>query len=259
MKCRRKLQRGLLQVATTLKVAEDRLAEATFCESVEISPSQIPVPPGVLVEFPDNEGTIAVTLHRLTERQLPVKFDYTGDVRVTQVKMEPATVLVRGPKQILDNLQAVPTQPHALTVPPEKSGDGMVRGQVSLVGELEGREVQAAPRQITFRCKVLPKQKVYELADVPVQFLCPPQFPWRARFADEKSGKVELRLLGPAGEEPPPVLAFIDLTGTQHFRGRNLEPLRLQLPKDFTLVHSSPPVVAFYLEEMSVPAAAQDQ
>ena len=47
----------------------------------------------------------------------------------------------------------------------------------------------------------------------------------------------------------------IDLTGSQLFRGRNLEPLRLQLPKDFTLVESSPPVVAFYLDELDRPAA----
>jgi hypothetical protein len=105
---------------------------------------------------------------------------------------------------------------------------------------------------------VQPKQKIYELTDVPVQFLCPPQFPWRARFADDKAGTVSLRLLGPAAEERPPVRAFIDLTGTQLFRGRNLEPLRLQLPKDFTLVQSTPQVMAFYLEEIGAAAAVEE-
>ena len=111
----------------------------------------------------------------------------------------------------------------------------------------------STPRVVTFKCKVQPKQKIYELAEVPVRFMCPQQFPWRAYFQGELAGKVRLRLLGPAGEELPPVLAFVDLTGTQLFRGRNLEPLRLQLPKDFTLVESTPSVIPFYLEESERP------
>jgi hypothetical protein len=250
---RHKLQRGQVQAAVTLNLPEDRLSETTFCENVRIEASHLGVPAGILTDLADDRCSIPVTVQRLSERQLPVKFDFTGDVRVTQTKIEPATVLVRGPKQILDHLQAIQTQPYALTVPSEGNADGLVRGQAALVSELDGRAVLSTPRVISFKCKVQPRQKIYELAEVPVQFLCPPQFPWRARFADEKAGKVKLRLLGPAGEEVPPVLAFVDLTGNQLFRGRNLEPLRLQLPKDFTLVESTPPVIPFYLEELERP------
>jgi hypothetical protein len=247
---RRKLQRGLVSAAVTLNVGEERLSEDTFSENLHVDPSHLDVPAGVMTELAEDRSGIPVTVHRVCERQLPVKLDPTGDVRVTQIKIEPATVLVRGPKHVLDHLQSVHTEPYALTPPAEGNPDGPARGTVSLVGELGGRTVNVTPRVVSFRCKVQPRQRIYELAEVPVHFLCPPQFAWRARFAGDKAGKVRLRLLGPAGEEVPPVLAFVDLTGAQLFRGRNLEPLRLQLPKDFTLVESAPAVIPFYLEEL---------
>jgi hypothetical protein len=247
---RRKLQRGLVQASVTLNLPEERLAEITFSENVHIEASNLDVPPGVITDLADEHSSLAVTVHRLAERQLPVKFDFTGEVRVTQVETEPATVLVRGPKQILDNAQAIQTQAYALTVSSPPHPDGLVRGQVALVTELEGRAISVTPRVVNFRCKVQPRKKIYELAEVSVQFLCPPHFPWRARFLEDKASKVRLRLLGPAGEELPPVIAFVDLTGTRLFRGRNLEPLRLQLPKGFTLVDSEPSVIPFWLDEL---------
>jgi hypothetical protein len=84
------------------------------------------------------------------------------------------------------------------------------------------------------------------------------QFPWRPGFADERQGRVSLRLIGPTGDEPPPVLAYIDLTKGTFGRGRNLEPLRLQLPKDFQLADNSPPLVAFQLEELDRTATAAE-
>ena len=63
------------------------------------------------------------------------------------------------------------------------------------------------------------------------------------------SGKVTLKVRGPVTEQPPPVLAFIDLTGASVARGRNLASLRLQLPKDFELAQPQPPLVSFILEE----------
>ena len=253
---RRKLQRGLVQACVTLNIGEERLSETTFCENVHIEASHLEVPAGVMIDLADDRSSLPVTVHRLSERQLPVKLDFTGEVRVTHLDIEPATVQVRGPKQILDQAQAIQTQAYALTAVSPAPSDGLVRGQVALVTELEGRAISVTPRVVNFRCKVQPRKKIYELAEVSVQFLCPPQFPWRARFLEDKTSKVRLRLLGPAGEELPPVLAFVDLTGSQLFRGRNLEPLRLQLPKGFTLVESMPPVIPFYLEELDRPAQA---
>jgi hypothetical protein len=92
------------------------------------------------------------------------------------------------------------------------------------------------------------------VADVPVHFLCPPNYPFRPRFAPDQPGKVTLRIQGPAGEETPPVLAFVDLTGGTFGRGRNLEPVRLQLPKEFQLAQETPPLVSFMLEPAERPA-----
>ena len=96
----------------------------------------------------------------------------------------------------------------------------------------------------------MPRQKVYELAEVPVHFLCPKDCPWKPRFANEQASKVSLKVIGPVTEQPPPVLAFIDLTAGNLARGRNLQPLRLQLPKDFQLLEPATPLVPFYLEEL---------
>lgn len=255
---RRKLQRGQVKVSIDYAIAEGRQQDASFNDTVRVEPAQLAVPPGVTVELVDATRAIPVTVHRLIERSLPVKLDYTGEARVTQIKVEPVTVQVRGPKSVLDRAQAITTQPYAFTSLPDETGDPMVKDQASLVNELEGRAVQVTPAQVVFRCKVTPKKRVYELHDVAVHFLCPIQFPWRPRFMDERQGKVSLRLIGPAGEEPPPVLAYIDLTKGTFGQGRNLEPLRLQLPKDFQLADNTPPLVAFQLEEVDRAAAAEE-
>ncbi len=93
-----------------------------------------------------------------------------------------------------------------------------------------------------------PRHRIYELTDIPVHFLCPAGFPWRPRFADEQAGKISLRLLGPAGEEAPLVQAYLDLTRGTYGRGRNVEPVRLQLPRDFQLAQDAPPRIAFLLD-----------
>lgn len=252
---RRKLLRGGVQVTATLYVPEDKQGDATVTMTVRVHSSDVPVPPGVTAELAEEGLGIPVTLHRLTERTLPVRLDYAGDARVSQVQIEPAVVRVRGPKAILERAAFIHTQPYSLPVSQEQnpSGDATLRDQVALVNDLEGRQVQADPPVVQFRCSVVPKQKIYELKDVPVHFLCPVSFPWRARFAGEKQSRVALRLIGPASEETPNVLAFVDLTSGTFARGRNLEPLRLQLPKDFQLVHTTP-LIAFYLEEPERPA-----
>jgi hypothetical protein len=92
-----------------------------------------------------------------------------------------------------------------------------------------------------------PQQKLYELTDVPVQFLCPANFSLRPLFSDNHPGRITLRLLGPAGEETPAVIAFIDLSGRHWEPGRYEETLKLQLPANFRLARSAPQRLAFQL------------
>lgn len=251
---KRKLQRGQVQASVVLTLSEDKLNETTCGETVRVEPAHFSLPPGVHVDLADT-ATIQITLHRMTERLLPVRLDFTSEGKVSQIKVEPSTVLVRGPQAVLDKALAISTQPCSLNVPPDETADPMLRGKVELVSEIDGRPVFTHPKQVNYRCKVQPKHRVYEVADIPVFFLTPPQFPYRPRFANDKAGKINVRLIGPVSDEKPPVLAFVELTGTNLARGRNLEPVRLQLPKDFTLLHNNTPVITFFLDEGDRPVS----
>lgn len=246
------LQRGLLQVTTKITVPEEYQKEAVYRDVVHIEAPLIPVPRGILTVVHEGRNRIPFTVHRLVERQLPVRFDYAGETRISQLKLEPALVTVRGPQELLERARAISTQPYTLPYPHESvvAPDGLVRGQIALAREIDGVAVQALPAQVGFRFKVHARQEVYELREVPIHFLCPPGFAWKPRFATEKAGKVSLKLVGPASSQPPTVTAFIDLTRGDLGGGRNVEPLRLQLPRDFQLAQDTPQMVAFYLDPL---------
>ena len=71
----------------------------------------------MIVELVEGSRSFPITVQRLSERTLPVKLEHTGDARVTQVRLEPPTVLVRGPKALLDRAQGIATTPYALHRP----------------------------------------------------------------------------------------------------------------------------------------------
>jgi len=99
--------------------------------------------------------------------------------------------------------------------------------------------------------------KVYELPEVPVHFLCPADFPLRPRFLDERAGRLSLRVRGPARSEPPKVYAFIDLIqGHCSTPGSYQQPVQIQLPKDFELAQEPPPSASFQLMPVERPAPA---
>jgi hypothetical protein len=246
---RQQVQRGLVQVAVAFSVPEDHQKDSTYRDTVRVEAEAVPTPPGVQAVVPEGRNVIPVTLQRLVERHLPVHLDYAGDLRISSIKMEPATVVVRGPKELLDRARHISTQPYTLPPPQsEISSELVARGQVSLVTEIDGHAVQCVPDSVSLRLRAHPRQKTYELTDIPIHFLCPPDFRWRARFASPAAGKVTVKMVGPESEEMPPVLAFVDLTHADLGRGRNVEPLRLQLPKDFQLLQDAPQLVAFHLD-----------
>ena len=228
-----------------------------FTETLHVDEDAIAVPVGVKVEIADE--SVPITVHRVSERMLPVKLEWTGEALVSQIKIEPASVMVRGPKTVLDRASFVPTQPYAVHVNADSQAtiEANVREPIALVTELDGRAIQTNPISVQFRCRAVPKQKIYELIDVPVHFLAPQASPWKVRFDSDKESKVTLKLIGPATDQPPPVLAFVDLTRGNLARGRNLEPLRLQLPKDFQLVQPTTALVTFYLDEIDRPMSGQ--
>ena len=64
--------------------------------------------------------------------------------------------------------------------------------------------------QVQFKCKVMPRKKVYEIVGRADPLRDSEQFPWQARLGN-KGGKLSLRIIGPAGEDAPTVRAYIDL------------------------------------------------
>lgn len=249
------LHRGELRVEITLNVPENLQEESRSLDTVRVDAADIHAPRGVTPMLVEGRNRIPVTLHRLVERRLPVRFNHLLEDRLDRVVLEPATVLVRGQQEILDRTRSISTQPYSLpagsaTVPGEKT---TFKGMIPLVREIEGRAVRTVPNAVMVCFTVKPRQKLYELAEVTVQFLCPANFPLRPQFGDERAGKIGLRVQGPAGAAPT-VVAYVDLTGRKFEPGLYAdEPLRLQLPNDFQLAQDPPRSASFRLAPIETP------
>jgi hypothetical protein len=242
------LQRNELRVDVTLTVPDERLNESRYSDTVVIDSSEVHAPPGVTVSMVEGRNRVPVTLHRLVERRLPVRFDHAGEEPTSPIMIEPATVLVRGPQEVLERVRAVSTVPSELpTRPANALPNAAAVGRVSIVQELEGRPVRVEPPRVTVR---VPPQtrKVYTVPDVPIRFLCPAYFQFRPEFYDDRSSRVSLRLQGPVQEEAPRVHLYVDLTVGRFNSGKQNEPLQIQLPKDFVLLDEIPRVVSFDLQ-----------
>jgi hypothetical protein len=248
------IQRGGLRVQTTMVVPEDRLNEARYLDTVRVDAADLHPPPGVRAIVAEGRNRIPVTLRQLVERRLPVRLDYTPDEPASQVIVEPAKVSVRGPRDILDRLRAVPTQPFARPNRSDSSGrdEQVTTTTVALVQELEGRPIKTAQSHVTVRLTLRARQQVYEVVDVPVYFLCPADFAFRPQWVDARSSKISLKLEGPEGEDAPLVTAFVDLTQRQFEAGLDAdEPLRLQLPRGYQLAQPPPRSASFHLKPLS--------
>lgn len=241
------LSRKELHVVKTITVPDERLAEGRYSDAAVVEPGDISAPLGVTVLPLDGRNRVPYTLHRLVERRLPVRFDHLREDAAGPVVLEPATVLVRGPREVLDRAQAIPTEPSELPSRPLHAAPSVAAlGRVPLVKELEGRAIRVTPPTVLVRVPGKAR-RTYVVADVPIQFLTPANFHLRPQFIDARSGKVTLKLLGPAQDEAPRVSAFVDLSKGLFLAGLNHEPLRLTLPRDFALAEDAPRVVAFEL------------
>jgi hypothetical protein len=243
------LQRGELRAAMRLTVPEDRLQESSYLDTVHVEPGDIHAPPGVTAMVMEGRNRIPVTLHRLVEQRLPVRCDFAQDERVGQCIIEPATVLVRGPKEVLDRARAVPLQHYDLPSRPDTANtpQTLVLGPVALAADLENKPIQTTPCAVSVRVTLTPRRKTFDL-EVPVQFLTPAHFPWRPSFnGDGRDGKVTIKVEGPATETPT-VFAFIDLTARKFEQGLHHEPVRVQCSKEFQVVQPAPRLLPFRLD-----------
>lgn len=239
------IQRQQLRVTKAISVPAERRDEARYSDAVVVRPEDVNAPHGVQILIKEGKDRVPFVMHRLVEKPLPVRFDGIQEGASGPVLIDPPVVRVRGPREVLDRAAFVRTQPSDVNArAAHLPGGTAVTGRVPLVAELEGRPVRVTPGHVNVR---VPARKLYELTEVPVQFLCPANFHLRPKFIDERVGVVTLKLYGPPQDEPPKAFAFIDLTRGKFTSGLNHEPLQLQLPRDFTLAQEVPRVVAFEL------------
>jgi hypothetical protein len=242
------IQRGELQIDMTVVVPEEHRNENRYLDAIRVDSSDIHAPPGITPIVLEGRNRIPITLRRIVQRRLPVRLDPGPDERVRRISIEPDTVLVRGPKVILDRIRSVPTQPCLAPSNGEPGPDEEVLtlNQVALARELEGRPISCVPDCVAIRVTFRPQEEVRRVGPIPVRFLCAAE-PWfKARFLEPERSSVVLELLGPANEDPVGVSAFVDLASSPFKPGRySQEFLRFDLPPGFRLRGKPPYAPAF--------------
>lgn len=247
---RQMLQDGELVVSMTLAVPDERKGEAKYLDTVRVDAADVHAPPGVTPMVLEGRNRVPVTLRRVVQRRLPVRLDPPPDDRVSGVRIEPETVLVRGPKVILDRVRAVLTQPCLLAAGAEGGPEQqqVSLGAVPLLRELDGRPVACVPDVVSVRVMFRTRERGYEVPRVRVHFLCPPGFRLRPRFVNPGADCIPLALVGPSDREPAGVVAFVDLSRREFKPGIYVsESVTLQLPAGYRLAREPPTSPPFQL------------
>ncbi|MER3415519.1 MAG: hypothetical protein C4297_04800 [Gemmataceae bacterium] len=255
---RESLQEGQIRLRKMLTVPDDRAGENRITLTVTLDPRELQVPAGVRAVVAERDSRINVVLRRVMEKALPVRLQHTAGDRLDEVLIEPASVLVRGPAEIVEILEDIPTRVLAVPAAPQLDEPFRVTHpvRVPVLREIRGATLDVQPTYVAVRYTVRPRLKVYELKEIPVHFLLPAGFPYRPLFRNERDGKIVLRVRGPTSAERIQILAFVDLTQRKYAAGlQPEEPIRIQLPPGFELAQEPPRLPSFEL----VPLAADSR
>lgn len=249
------MRQGALQLQQSIAAPEDKLAdprEATVAVKVRLDASALPIPSGVQADIPELKKSRSVTLRRIVEVKLPVKLNHLGAANVDRASFEPSTVVVRGPKDVLDKETSIAT---ALYVPrevdPDKAEQVVPPFPIRLLNRFGDQEVKVNPPVVRASVVLKGARRVQELSDVPIHFLTPLQFPFRARLANDRAGALSLKVRGPNLDGKPSVLAYVDLTARKFGPGLHAdEAVKVQLPPGYELLTDPLPRVSIQLEPM---------
>ena len=225
------LQRSELSVDVTLTVPEERLNESRYSDTVIIESSDIHAPPGVTPMVLEGRNRIPVTLHRVVERPLPVRFEHNADEPNIPVVIEPPTVLVRGPQEVLDKLRAADTAvrntasgcEHSRRSPAGDRRPAGARYAESRDGAGAAQSAQGV--RDTRRAGAVPVPAGLQPAAVFPRRALRPRDAARRRPGPGRAAEG-------ASVHRPDAHGFIE--------GMNHEPLQIQLPKDFQLAQEPP-------------------
>jgi len=239
------VSRNEMTVGIDYSIPEDQLERNRVEDSVRVEPHDFRVPPGVVVTPIDGRNRVPVALSRLGEKVLKVRVETSKELE-PRLRVVPETARVRGPRELLERLLEV-----SVTLPTrdELGFMGLTPGRparLPLPREIDGVAITPEPESVVVR--IDPQApRIYPLVDLPVQFLCPPNFTLRPRFLDDRAGKLQLRIQGPDQGDPPRIHAFVDLTSGRFLPGPGVEAVQIQLPKDFSLAQDPPGKVSFEL------------
>ncbi len=241
------------------KAQDNRLANMQIPLRVDLVGLSLPT--GVQAVIPEFKSRLQVGIRRIIQKRMPVRLQFSSEQALDRIIIEPNTVLVRGPKEVLDLENSIQTQ---LYIPrndlKSDQGDQFVNPfTLGLVNKMGGLPIKTDPSTVRVSLVIKSPQKVHELKDVPVNFLCPHNFPYRPRFTTEQSGTITLRVRGPNTEVKPVVLAYVNLTTRKFQPGLHAEePIHVELPPGFELAQDPPRVSSFQLDPIDLPNIKSD-
>ncbi|MFT3879244.1 MAG: YbbR-like domain-containing protein [Gemmatales bacterium] len=207
----------ILRKVVRVPAEVDLRQDNDYQDVVQFESNSLTLPLGVHADINPVEGRLQVKLRRMMEKTVtlqPMVTTGSAQYEVDNIRLEPATVKVFGPKSILEQTSQLlldnwqPRLPTGLTMTEEE-----VTGSVRLPDKIKQESVRIVPDRVEIRARLKPALRVYEINDVPIAFLCPANFPYRPLFTADRHGAIaQLKIRGPLNRSPE-VRAYIDLTG----------------------------------------------
>lgn len=232
----------------------DQRQDNDYQEMIQFDSSELTLPLGVHADINPMEGRLLVKLRRMMERTLPIQQSVTtgsAQYEVDNIRVEPPTVKVFGPKSTLEQMTQLvldpwqPRLPSGLSLTEEEVG-----GIIYMPSKIKQDLVKITPERVDIRARLKPALRVYELTDVPIAFLCPANFPYRPHFTADRHGTLtQLKVRGPLNRSPE-VRAYIDLTTRPNLKPGLYpdEAVLIDLPNGYYLAQDPPRLSAFKLE-----------
>jgi YbbR domain-containing protein len=227
------------QIKVEVDIRGKPFAEAL---NVKLQPKNVQVPGAVRAAaiWPDE---ITLKLDQEGEKQVPVKADMQGSVpegyEVDMITCSPASVLLQGPRQRLDEIELVRTVPIDL--------EGRIRSfkklKMPVVSPGENWVGRVNPSNVAVEVAIVERSATRELQDLPVTVLVQPGSRplldlWPLKVNVVLKGVVQLV----QNVNPEEVQASVDCSTLQGAASYNL-PVRVHAPAGITAVSIEPPTV----------------
>jgi len=186
--------------------------QSSLTETLFLTRDDLPLPKEAEVLSITPES-FRVKLTRFAEKTLPVKPNIIGKPApgyeiAEEVRVEPKEVLVRGPKDVLDQIEAVPTEPVSV----EGIRTSYTRTGVRLAEHI-GQALIETDRTVDIRIDVRRVWSSRRFEGLSVRALIPQEFPYTIRLSEKR----DITVKGPqevvAQLKPEDIRLFVDVSG----------------------------------------------